>query len=152
MTTFTYDEMHERFLAWRGVETPCPVCDGSGVKFYSSTATWHGGIGGQACTKDVCDSCWGTGDLHRKGVDLRKQRNEFNSAVKHEVTKYLSNLAGISPSNARAVTVWIANEIEKLANKRKVPKEVENVVYWQSLCKYLAYRIRCSDPNQSKPE
>lgn len=51
---------------------PCPRCGGDGRRIYGSTATWHGGIGGQMLTVDVCDGCWGTGDAVRKGVDLRK--------------------------------------------------------------------------------
>jgi len=43
----------------------CSGCGGSGYKFYSSTATWRGGAGGQAFTNDVCDKCWGSGDRDR---------------------------------------------------------------------------------------
>lgn len=59
------------FLAWRGVDAPCKECNGSGMKVYGSTATWLGGIGGCAMTNDVCDHCWGTGDEHRHGFNLR---------------------------------------------------------------------------------
>lgn len=67
------DSLHERFLSWRGVdpENACPKCDGSGVRAYGSTATWRGGIGGQAITTGVCDGCWGSGDKTRPGVNLR---------------------------------------------------------------------------------
>ncbi len=61
--------MHRDFfqivLDMRGVETPCDECGGLGVKTYDSTATWRGGVGGQALTNDVCDKCWGSGDKHR---------------------------------------------------------------------------------------
>lgn len=66
--------LHQRLLEWRDVEDPCPVCSGSGVKTYGSTATWMGGIGGQMVTSGVCDSCWGSGDAHRKWTDLRALR------------------------------------------------------------------------------
>ena len=58
----------------RGVDPQnvCEKCGGSGVHVYSSTATWMGGIGGQAMTMDVCDGCWGSGDKNRKGADLRE--------------------------------------------------------------------------------
>lgn len=58
-------------LEERGVETPCSQCSGLGVRAYGSTATWRGGIGGQAITRGVCDHCWGSGDEHLHGVDLR---------------------------------------------------------------------------------
>ena len=41
----------------------CKTCDGWGVYAYPTTATWHGGIGGQMFTSDVCDECWGSGDI-----------------------------------------------------------------------------------------
>jgi len=54
-------------LAWRGVEPEdaCPECDGSGKITYGSTATYRGGIGGQALTLDICNKCWGSGDRFR---------------------------------------------------------------------------------------
>ena len=39
----------------------CTKCRGSGYFEYSSTATWHGGVGGCAMTDDVCSKCWGSG-------------------------------------------------------------------------------------------
>jgi hypothetical protein len=61
----------EYFLMCRGVETPCSKCVGFGVRAYGSTATWRGGIGGQTVTQGICDHCWGSGDEHRKGANLR---------------------------------------------------------------------------------
>lgn len=56
----------------RGVgEYPCARCTGLGRRTYGSTATWRGGIGGQAMTPDVCDECWGSGDAMRLGVNLK---------------------------------------------------------------------------------
>jgi RecJ-like exonuclease len=70
--------MYMRMLEWRGIDpvynddVVCPACGGSGVKSYTNTTTWHGGIGGQQCTSDVCDDCWGSGKQNKPGVDLRK--------------------------------------------------------------------------------
>lgn len=52
-------------LDWRGVETPCVVCGGTGKRAYESTATWHGGIGGQMITVGVCNKCWGSGEADK---------------------------------------------------------------------------------------
>lgn len=52
--------------------TPCVGCAGLGVKAYGSTATWRGGIGGQAITNDICDTCWGSGDASRPWLNLRE--------------------------------------------------------------------------------
>lgn len=76
-----------RFLAWRGVEEPCPMCHGSGARLYSSTATWRGGLGGAALRTDVCDTCWGTGDAQRKGVDLRADRREVRAETVREIVE-----------------------------------------------------------------
>jgi hypothetical protein len=72
-------ELHERLLAWRGIMPgdECRTCHGAGVRAYGSTATWSGGIGGQAITSGVCDQCWGSGDAGRPGVDLRKLKAQM---------------------------------------------------------------------------
>lgn len=74
------DDEVERFLAWRGVETPCRGCGGAGTRAYGSTATWRGGVGGQSMTSDVCDRCWGTGDAERHGANLRELSERMKSA------------------------------------------------------------------------
>lgn len=66
------DEPYARFLEWRNVNTPCPGCSGAGSKAYGSTATWRGGLGGQAITMDVCDRCWGSGDKDCPWTSIRK--------------------------------------------------------------------------------
>ena len=67
---------HQHALSWRMLDpclnNICKTCDGSGVKTYGSTSTWRGGMSGQMITRDVCDSCWGSGDVDRKGVNLQK--------------------------------------------------------------------------------
>ncbi len=50
----------------------CRECGGSGYKLYGSTATWRGGIGGQAMTNDVCDYCWGSGSKSNPWPSWRK--------------------------------------------------------------------------------
>ena len=69
----TSDEQYQRFLMWRGLEADdvCPRCQGSGYRAYGSTATWHGGIGGQMITTDVCDLCWGSGSKSRPWPNWR---------------------------------------------------------------------------------
>ena len=71
------DEFLEKALEWRGisfVDEACDKCGGSGVVCYGSTATWLGGIGGQAITNGVCDKCWGSGSKLHRWADLRKLR------------------------------------------------------------------------------
>jgi hypothetical protein len=55
----------EEYLDWRLIQDPCEECGGTGKKTYGSTATFWGGIGGQAMTTSVCDHCWGSGDKYK---------------------------------------------------------------------------------------
>lgn len=54
------------------MSTPCKTCNGDGTIYYANGATWRGGIGGSAVTKDVCNKCWGSGDSDKPGVNLIK--------------------------------------------------------------------------------
>ena len=55
----------------------CPVCEGTCRRMYGNTGTWRpSGLGiivGQAFTEDVCDSCWGTGEVYSQGENLREK-------------------------------------------------------------------------------
>ncbi len=73
------NDLRVRFLSWRGIEETCAKCGGAGERAYPNTTTWAGGIGGQAITSGVCDVCWGTGDTHRKGADLKKIRGDMST-------------------------------------------------------------------------
>jgi hypothetical protein len=79
----TCEQRTEILLSWRNVTDPCETCSGSGVRTYSTTATWrYNCIGGSMCTTDVCDRCWGTGDLHRRGADLRYLYGRIDAETK----------------------------------------------------------------------
>ena len=83
-TAETYEWMRNS----RGVRTPCGSCAGFGNRMYSNTSTWRHGIGGQSLTWDVCDSCWGSGDMFRHGANLRKLYDElkkFQDKVMYEL-------------------------------------------------------------------
>jgi len=56
-------------------EDVCTKCSGWGVKAYGQTCTWHGGVGGNVITSDVCDECWGSGNKNRKWTNLRVLKN-----------------------------------------------------------------------------
>jgi DnaJ-class molecular chaperone len=51
----------------------CKACFGRGNRLYANTSTWHYTWGGSAMTPDVCDECWGSGDINNPGEDLRKK-------------------------------------------------------------------------------
>ena len=71
----TFEELQQAVMDYRGIlreEDICPDCQGWGAKAYASTATWHGGIGGQMITTDVCNKCWGSGDRNRPWLSHKK--------------------------------------------------------------------------------
>lgn len=71
------DGLPELVRDMRGIRgRTCKPCNGFGVRVYGSTATWHGGIGGQAITSDVCDKCWGSGDSDRPWKSWRAALRE----------------------------------------------------------------------------
>jgi hypothetical protein len=128
---------YEAALRWRGVRTPCAACSGSGVIMYASTATWMGGIGGCAMTRGVCDACWGSGDANRPWVNLRKQRDEFQEAVRREAATLLARTVGGSLSITQAAIQEIANELFKLSRGRKPRPHL-----FYDLCASLAGQLR----------
>ena len=80
-------EAFDQLLEIRGVESPCTACSGLGVRAYGSTATWMGGIGGQAMTNGVCDKCWGSGDKHRSWPSWKEMKalRDENERLKAEL-------------------------------------------------------------------
>jgi DnaJ-class molecular chaperone len=73
----TTDEKWAFLWEYRDIETPCKKCNGTGIICYGSTSTFMGGIGGSAMTNGVCNHCWGSGDEHRHGADLKKLYTEL---------------------------------------------------------------------------
>jgi len=114
----TDEELLVQHLAWRGVEDPCQVCGGSGRREYSNTSTWRGGAGGRAFTADVCDTCWGTGDRFRTGVDLRRLRNEQAAAAAAAAVELLARSVGAQSASCRPAIAKIIETLDELAAKR----------------------------------
>lgn len=75
--TFTREEVEQYCLAFRHIDTAidivCKDCHGTGIKMYANTSTYNYGIGGSACTNDICDKCWGSGAENRPFRDPRKR-------------------------------------------------------------------------------
>ena len=52
----------------------CKDCNGTGVKLYGNTATYHPHyFAGQAMTEDTCNVCWGSGDSEKPNESLLKE-------------------------------------------------------------------------------
>jgi len=123
-------EERARALENRGIETPCSRCGGSGVRAYANTATWNRGVGGNMITSDVCDHCWGSGDEHRKWVNLRDKqadlaRERARLSELEGVDKVLDDTMEIVKKQDETIDELKArlNEVRKLADKWKNSKK-----------------------------
>lgn len=107
------------FLRWRGVQTPCPRCGGTGRVHYSNGSTWRGGAGGAACTWDVCDGCWGSGDATAPGSDLRAAEKGLAARIRKSAAAQLSNRVGGYLSVMAPALAELAGELERMARGRR---------------------------------
>lgn len=111
--------MTPEFLEWRGIETPCPQCEGAGSRCYPSTSTWGGGAGGMTVTNAVCDRCWGSGDANRPWTDLRAMDAAVRRRIAEGAASLLAQAAGANLSVMRPAVEEIAAELDRLARGRK---------------------------------
>lgn len=100
-------------LRLRGVENPCPKCLGMGRHRHLAG---HGGTGGGTDFDHfrVCDACWGSGDPHKPGFDLRKVEEEVVRRTEEAmlaVFQYAYKCGGNE----------VAEALMKYANKRNTP-------------------------------
>ena len=120
------DHKFEQFLDWRGIEVgeQCDRCQGAGSYMYSSTATWMGGIGGQAMTVGVCNKCWGSGkknspwtnlrdvmQIRREIAALKDERDECALGVmtaSERAGRYANQIASLKAAKARAAEAFPA--------------------------------------------
>ncbi len=123
----TRARMFREFCAWRGVETPCAQCSGSGGIVYGSTSTWRGGIGGSAMTHDVCDACWGSGDASEPWADLRAMERSIRDRIEERAAALFSESIGARFEACRTAAGKVANELDKIARKRSESDEKRRV-------------------------
>lgn len=132
-------EMRDRFLRWRGVEDPCLVCDGAGMKYYGNTSSWRGGMGGAAMTWDVCDGCWGTGDRFRHGCDLKRLRLEEQHRISEAAVEELARSCGASLGSARSEVAAIIQVLRDAADKAdKGRRNARSSIWFSPLARGLA--------------
>lgn len=115
----SYASQLEVLRRLRNIEEPCTRCNGTGSLLYSSTATWRGGMGGAAMTRDVCDRCWGSGDLARPWTDLRRLRNEENAQVARRAGEYLADRCGVRLRSLLPGLDELIAELDKFAMQRR---------------------------------
>lgn len=115
---------------YRGVETPCPDCAGWGVQAYASTATWRGGVGGQAITTGVCDRCWGSGDATKPGANLRALEAELRR-LREERDENFEDVARIrdfAAAEARKADERIGRAEAEVARLREALDAAQRIV------------------------
>jgi hypothetical protein len=122
-------EMLQHFLHQRGVDDPCETCHGYGVKSYANTSTWRGGMGGNMITRDICSSCWGSGDKYRPWLDLRSLNNQQKAWEENQCLSYLAQRIGANLTVLNMRIKDLAEYCHKQANKRKIP-EGEEAFWW----------------------
>ncbi len=114
------EESVRTLLRRRGVNTPCPACEGLGTRWYSSGATWRGGMGTSSFQHDVCDVCWGTGDAQRHGVNLRELEAARDAWEDTQAVQYLSRKIGISFTGTKERLEELSKLCDKQARKRNI--------------------------------
>lgn len=115
------DSVTQQFLRWRQVETPCELCRGVGTTWYSNGATWAGGMGTASCERDICDRCWGTGDEHKRGRNLRAWRDSYEKRIAEGGLAAIARAAGVLHGGKNADVLKVADELERLADGRRMP-------------------------------
>lgn len=116
------EELHQRLLAWRGVDDPCLKCNGAGNVVYGHGSTWRGGMGATCTALDVCDSCWGTGDRYRYGVNLRQLRDEESKRVAERAVSALADSTGAQFRGKDTLDLML--ELDRIVDRRKLPPNV----------------------------
>jgi len=129
-------------LSWRGIEPEdaCPTCGGSGYRTYGNTSTWAGGMGGCAMTPDVCDACWGSGDISRPWMDLRRLKHNTIERIRIDAQTLLAKSAGAQYGVCKAAFRELVGELERLSNGRK-----KRPYFFYELCCSLANQLRQAD-------
>lgn len=128
----TDSELHEKLLAWRGIELDdaCTKCSGSGKRSYGSTATWRGGMGGCMITSDVCDVCWGSGDRYHPGANLRQLRSEESARIAKAALTAVTDSVGayterpVLRTKGGGAIGEVLLELDKLLDRRRVPMSI----------------------------
>jgi hypothetical protein len=130
--TITEEDLRQ----YRGIEGAiCTLCDGWGVRFYGSTSTWRGGLGGCAMRHDVCDKCWGSGDMDRSWFNLRNMETHIKQQIAERAVDVLTGSVGAHYKNCIPAVEYI---ISVLCGIVKPRSEHKRPPYTYSLATSLA--------------
>lgn len=82
-------------------------------------------MGTASFTTDVCDVCWGSGDAHRCGVNLRELEAARDAWEDTQAVQYFARSLGIRLTGAKERLEELAKLCEKQARKRSGPSAGE---------------------------
>ena len=138
------DDFAAKALEWRGVDTPCERCGGSGVFSYASTALWRGGMGGASISNGVCDHCWGSGDANNPWTDLRALRDTENERIAKAAGKLLERSIGAEFETIKPAIEHLCALLDKQARRRKPPtgEDFRGQRNWEIVCSGLSNALR----------
>lgn len=94
-------------------------------------------MGGAMMTTDVCDRCWGSGDEHSHGTDLRRLRHEEDKRVAERAADLFANRCGVTYRGVRPGIRELCDELDRFARGRKKRAEGFDVA-----CRVLAKLLR----------
>jgi len=129
----------EEFLRNRGLsrfETVCPPCGGWGLKWYSSGATWRGGMGTASSAQDVCNFCWGSGNSSKPWLNLKTLQEDIELEISRRAHMLLADAAGTNIGAMQPAIYELVLELEKFSRGRK-PRAAFFVDLCLSLIKIL---------------
>jgi hypothetical protein len=137
---------HKEMLRWRGIDTPCAKCEGSGRAWYPTTSTWRGGAGGEKPTPDVCDRCWGSGDAVRPWADLRNLESALHDAQQRRIVdgaaeKLAQRLGLAAPSHCAPYLRALADIADRESRRRKDPDGCDPF-WWRRTLEAIASGLR----------
>lgn len=112
----------ESVLHYRRVrpEDACERCNGMGAHWYSSGATWRGGMGTASCEWDVCAECWGSGDRNKSWTNLRKVDEVIERLRAATSARWFAEKAGLGFSHMRSSLVRLSEVVTRETRRRKV--------------------------------
>jgi hypothetical protein len=81
-------------------------------------------MGTASMSRDICDKCWGSGDKYRTFTDIRELEKKLRAKAGKEASEWLAKETGVRFRQLRPVFYFIADQIEKLDKKRKLPENL----------------------------
>jgi hypothetical protein len=97
---------------------------------YGNGATWRGGMGVTAMTRDVCDACWGSCDAENPNPSLREERDRLHAALRAKGAessgRWLADRLGLEYETVRRELPAITKRLRTIAKATNTPGIPDN--------------------------